>query len=143
MTLNQVMDRVRIIAQNHSMVNYYYFGDPSEFLSQNEIPRHTSVLSALSSAKFLGDRESQTEIQLTISILDWTSGDNVEDIWSDTLQIAHDILASLKDEIANDFLVNDDISLEPFSERMQDRLAGWTMTVGIQFDTPLNTCAIP
>lgn len=143
MTLNKVLDRVKAIAESHNMVNYYFFGDPSEFLSQDETVRHTSVLCTLSSASFNGDRESQTVIGLTLSVMDWASGDNHQDIWSDTLQIAHDLLAALKDETANDFFVDTDISLDPFSERFQDVLVGWTMTVNVTYDSPLNTCAIP
>jgi hypothetical protein len=143
MTLNKVLDRVKLIAESHNMVNYYFFGDPSDFLSQNETVRHTSVLCTLSSARFDGDRESQTVIGLTISVMDWASGDNHQDIWSDTLQIAHDLLAGLKDEYANDFTVDSGIDLEPFSDRFQDVLVGWTMNVSVTFDSPLNTCAIP
>jgi hypothetical protein len=143
MTLNTVLDRIKAVAESHQMVNYYFFGDPSEFLNQNEQVRHTSVLCTLSSASFNGDRESQTSIGLTMSVMDWTTGGNDQDIWSDTLQIAHDILAALKDESVNDFFVDTDISLEPFSDRFQDVLVGWTMTLNIVFDSPLNTCAIP
>jgi hypothetical protein len=139
MTLNKILDKIKAVTESHSMVNYYFFGDPSEFLSQNEIPRHTSVLCSISNAEFIF--ESQTRVSFTISVMDWTAGDNYQDIWSDTLQISHDILAALNND--DELIIEENITLEPFTERFQDRLVGWTMNVRIAIDTPLNTCAIP
>jgi hypothetical protein len=145
MTLNGLINRIRTTATSHALIKYFYFGTADDFLQMNDVPKHVSVLLTLKSAQFVGDRQSQTEVSFSISVMDW-SGIEVTgqaDLWNDTLLIAHDLLASLKDESANDFTILEGITLTPFNEKFTDNLTGWMMELTFTYDTELDRCAIP
>lgn len=145
MTLSAAIQRIRAIATSHGQINYFYFGTPDDYLQMNDTPRHASVLLTLKSARFVGDRQAQTQLDFSLYVMDW-SGLEVtgqEDLWNDTLLIAHDLLASLKDESVNDFTIDEGISLTPFNEKFSDNLTGWMMDISITYDTEYDRCAIP
>jgi hypothetical protein len=145
MTLNAVIQRIKAVATSHGQVNYFFFGTVDDYLQMNDVPKHVSVILTLKSAKFIGDRQSQTQIDFALYVMDW-SGIEVtgqQDLWSDTLLIAHDILASLKDETANDFYLVEGLTLTPFNEKFSDSLTGWMMDLTIGYDSELDRCAIP
>lgn len=145
MTLSGLIKRIQTTATSHGLVEYFYFGTPDDYLQMNDVPKHASVLLTLKSAQFIGDRQSQTEVSFQLSVMDW-SGLEVTgqgDLWNDTLLIAHDIIASLKDESVNDFTISDGITLTPFNEKFSDNLTGWMMDITFTYDTELDRCAIP
>lgn len=145
MTLNGLIKKIQTTATSHALVKYFYFGTPDDYLQMNDVPKHVSILLTLKSAQFIGDRQSQTQVVFSLSVMDW-SGIEVtgqEDLWNDTLLIAHDLLASLKDESVNDFTVDPGIQLTPFNEKFADSLTGWMMDLTFTYDTELDRCAIP
>jgi hypothetical protein len=90
---------------------------------------------------------------LNIVICDVTNVKNYDinlDVYSDTLQMAEDVLAQFKYSVTSadgnyesKYDINLPTTLNPFSESFDDRLTGWTVGVDILVESPLNRCAAP
>ena len=79
-----------------------------------------------------------------------TSYDIQTDLYSDTLQIAEDILAQFKYSVTaaqGDYESKYDITLptniQSFNEAYDDNLVGWNIDLAIVVDSPLNRCIAP
>ena len=75
---------------------------------------------------------------------------NEIDVWSDTLQIAEDILAQFGygvSESSGDYYDKYDIQVPtqmiPFSESFDDFVSGWNLQLNIVVDSPLDRCIAP
>lgn len=75
---------------------------------------------------------------------------NEIDVWSDTLQIAEDILAQFGysvSEETGDFYDKYDIqtptNIIPFSEAYDDFVSGWNLQLSVIVDSPLDRCIAP
>ena len=81
-------------------------------------------------------------------------GDAEQYVLSDTLQIITDIIAILKHgEILygydashgeeERYYIDDDFTIEPFTERFDNSVTGWIVDVGIIVESVLDSCDIP
>jgi hypothetical protein len=79
---------------------------------------------------------------------------NEQQVWNQTLAIATDIIGMLRhssrqslagtDDInAPIYFTQDQFSIEPFQERFDNLLCGWTFTIGIKTMNDFDTCTIP
>jgi|TARA_R100001594_G_scaffold125559_1_gene162632 hypothetical protein len=79
---------------------------------------------------------------------------NEQEIWNQTLEIATDIIGMLRHSSRQSLAGVDDINspvyfttgqytLEPFQERFDNMLCGWTFNVGIEVLNNFDTCTIP
>jgi hypothetical protein len=79
---------------------------------------------------------------------------NEQQVWNQTLTIATDIIGMLRHSSRQSILGTDDInapiyftqdqfSIEPFQERFDNLLCGWTFTIGIKTMNDFDTCTIP
>jgi hypothetical protein len=79
---------------------------------------------------------------------------NEQQVWNQTLTIATDIIGMLRhssrqslagtDDInAPIYFTQDQFSIEPFQERFDNLLCGWTFTIGIKTMNDFDTCTIP
>jgi len=75
---------------------------------------------------------------------------NEIDVWSDTLQIAEDILAQFGygvDDSSGNYYDKYDIitpvNIIPFSESFDDFVSGWNLQLSILVDSPLDRCIAP
>ena len=71
-------------------------------------------------------------------------------IWNDTLMMSEDVLAQFKYSVTTaqgDYYRDYDVILPstmlPFSERFDDLLIGWTTSLQLVIDNPLNRCIAP
>jgi len=71
-------------------------------------------------------------------------------LWSDTFQIAQDVIAQFKysvDASQGNYESKYDIELpvtcNPFSESYDDLLVGWSFNLNVIVDQPLNRCIAP
>jgi hypothetical protein len=93
----------------------------------------------------------QSQIQLT-KLLDTKT--NEQEVWNQTLKIATDFIGMLRHSSRQSLEGVDDINfplyftqgqftLEPFQERFDNLLCGWTFTIGIKVMNDFQTCEIP
>ena len=79
---------------------------------------------------------------------------NEQEVWNQTLEIATDFIGMLRHserqslEGVNDinsplYFTQDQFTIEPFQERFDNLLCGWTFTIGIKVMNDFETCEIP
>jgi len=73
---------------------------------------------------------------------------NEEEVLSDTLQIIGDILSAIRHTDDSDYTdfrhivrIDDNISCEPFTERFDNEVSGWTATISIEVDFDASACS--
>ena len=79
---------------------------------------------------------------------------NEQEVWNQTLEICTDFIGMLRhssrqslegvDDINEPlYFTQDQFSIEPFQERFDNLLCGWTFTIGIKVMNDFQTCTIP
>ena len=79
---------------------------------------------------------------------------NEQQVWNQTLEICTDFIGMLRHssrqslEGVNDineplYFTQDQFTIEPFQERFDNLLCGWTFTIGIKVMNDFSTCQIP
>ena len=79
---------------------------------------------------------------------------NEQQVWNQTLDICTDFIGMLRHssrqslEGVNDinaplYFTQDQFSIEPFQERFDNLLCGWTFTIGVRVMNDFQTCTIP
>jgi len=79
---------------------------------------------------------------------------NEQQVWNQTLEICTDFIGMLRHSTRQSLVGVNDInfplyftenqfSLEPFQERFDNLLCGWTFTIGIKVMNDFDTCTIP
>ena len=82
------------------------------------------------------------------------SKNNEQQVWNQTLEICTDFIGMLRhssrqsQEGVNDinaplYFTQDQFTIEPFQERFDNLLCGWTFTIGIKVMNDFSTCNIP
>lgn len=140
MTLNQILARLRNLATAHEQINTFVFGDVDEFLDgvDNVYP---ACFCAAPSINITG-KEMIYNFRLFFLDRQIQGGDNTEDVYSDQLQTAGDILAQMRYP-KSPWIVPDTASFELFEGNRSDYLAGVAMDVQIKVNYLSDRCVIP
>ena len=97
------------------------------------------------------DWQTQQHIELTKLV---NSKTNEQEVWNQTLEICTDFIGMLRHSKqqslkgTNDinlplYFTEDQFTIEPFSERFDNLLCGWTFTIGIKVMNDFDACTIP
>tara|TARA_R110000744_G_scaffold6117_2_gene21495 strand:+ start:1344 stop:1892 length:549 start_codon:yes stop_codon:yes gene_type:complete len=95
----------------------------------------------------------QTQQQSALTKLVNTKN-NEQEVWNQTLEICTDFIGMLRHserqslQTVNDinqpiYFTQDQFSIEPFQERFDNLLCGWTFTIGVKVMNDFQTCIIP
>jgi hypothetical protein len=95
----------------------------------------------------------QTQQQSVLTKLVNTKN-NEQEVWNQTLEICTDFIGMLRHserqslQTVNDinqpiYFTQDQFSIEPFQERFDNLLCGWTFTIGVKVMNDFQTCIIP
>ena len=79
---------------------------------------------------------------------------NEQQVWNQTLGICTDFIGMLRHSVAQSlegvddinfplYFTEDQFTIEPFQERFDNLLCGWTFTIGIKVMNDFSTCNIP
>lgn len=145
MTLNQIIDHLRAFQENHLQVKYYLFGNNASLDNEKDIDG--VVMWVWVDAQ--GGRISETQFtyNMQVAFLDVLNPDdeNLDDVLSDTLQIAQDLAAWLDrySESALEYSFNRVSSIQPIRERFESDYAGHVITLAIDMPFPYDKCQIP
>ena len=151
-TYNNVINTLKCIGEQHLEIKSTTTGDITDIdLEKNTLfPLYhinpVSVDVSMSQKTF--------NFQLFVMDIVDADGDAEQTVLSDTLQIITDIIAILKHgEILygydashgeeERYFVDDDFSIEPFTERFDNAVTGWIVDVGIIVESELDSCTIP
>ena len=151
-TYNNVINTLKCIGEQHLEIKSTTTGDITDIdLEKNTLfPLYhinpVSVDVSMSQKTF--------NFQLFVMDIVDADGDAEQTVLSDTLQIITDLIAILKHgEILygydashgeeERYFVDDDFSIEPFTERFDNAVTGWIVDVGIIVESELDSCTIP
>ena len=140
-TLNQIITELEAIATAHYQINSFSFGDIWEINSSGGIDYPLMHLN-IDNVEIQG---SMQKFKFNLLFCDIVKGGEVNenDVLSDQLEIAKDVIAQLKHhDYAWDFLGNN-LVLEAFTERLTDSVSGYSLSIDLELPYDSNRCSIP
>ena len=168
-TYNNVIDTLCRLGQYHDQISTVSVGDIFDI--NLEKMEKFPLLHINPTSVQTGDSELIYNFQIFICDLvsekkDWKTfqakeltklldtKNNEQQVWNQTLEICTDIIGMLRHssrqsiEGVNDinaplYFTQDQFSIEPFQERFDNLLCGWTFTIGIKVMNDFSTCIIP
>jgi len=159
--LKYIIDDFRKLASEHKQINSFGVGDLRNliFLTQQKEGKDNTehkaplypLLYVIPQQATRNDSEIYYNFNVIICDIDNVKNNQIEvDLWSDTLEIAEDVLAQFRysvDAAQGDFYSKYDITLPtnitPFNEQYEDLLFGWNLQLQVIVDKPLNRCIAP
>jgi len=141
-SLNQFVSLLNSLASAHEQIKTFGEGDVWEIGASGAIqyplmwavPQPSSTAQKLLNMKFS---------LIFADILD-SDKSNEQDVLSDTMQIALDILAQLNNpDYTDDFILDPNANLTPFTEKFDDDVAGWKADINIKINFLSDRCAVP
>ncbi len=152
-TLNNLYDTIKCVGEGHHQIQAVTTGDIWQIdLSKNTLfpLLHINLINVNASKGQL-----QYNFQLVVAdIVEPNESENEQEVLSDTLSIMTDIISIFRNgetlyfynaehgEEAR-YWTTDDFTLEPFTERFDNTLSGFTLTLPIVIEFPYDTCNIP
>ena len=168
-TYNNVIDTLCRLGQYHKQISTVSVGDIFDI--NLEKMEKMPLLHINPTSVQTGDSELIYNFQLFICDLvsekdDWQTyqaqqltklldpKNNEQQVWNQTLEICTDFIGMLRhitrqsQEGVDDinfplYFTQDQFSIEPFQERFDNLLCGWTFSIGIKVMNDFDTCEIP
>jgi len=140
MTLNELIEQIQKIGDDHKIIATTYNGVAIDLLSDQEVtyPAFTFDISI--------GRISGPSLTWDVNMFFFDrlqqSRENEREVQSDQVQIAQDVLASLRYP-GNGFTVGDNFAVNLFTESTPELLAGCNMTLSIELPAASDRCVIP
>lgn len=142
-TINQLVKEFGIIAEQHKQINSFFFGDFLNALNQSEAVNYPLLCVMLMPGSMTEKTINLTAIITVCDKYIVDSNRSIIEVHSDTLQILRDIDLTLRQERFEDLTLDTQHSTEPFVERSQDVVAGWSMQMTMNIFDNQNWCEIP
>ena len=158
----KIIDDFKKLAAQHKQINSFGTGDITQLIYLTQQKQGVDNTTEYSAPTYplmyvlpqpVQRGEQQKTLTFNIVIADIMNAKNYDietDLFSDTLQIAEDILAQYKYSVTAAQGDYEDIydlqlptTISPFSERYDDILVGWTITLTLVINDPLNRCIAP
>lgn len=141
-TYNNIITKFQEFCANHMQINTFYSGQTWDFQSK------TNVYPALIMVPQPGSmQQGMLVYNWNVFIMDIlnSDGSNTDEILSDIALIFTDLVSTMKDdEDEYDFWLDDEnITLDPFVEKLDDRVAGWMAPISIQVKYSGTSCGLP
>ena len=156
-----IIEDFKLIAENHKQINSFGTGDIENLIyltTQKDGNDNETNASPLYPLLYVipgvvnRDTGSMT-YNLSVLVMDIMSSDDVlleTQLLSDTLQMIDDVLAQFKYSVnpgtglyQHKYDVNTTTSYTPFTERYDDFLVGWTLSIQVIVDVPIDRCGAP
>ena len=152
-TLNNVIDTLKCVGEDHKQIKTVTTGDLFDIdLNKNTLfpLLHINLVNVNA-----GKGQMQYNFQLVVAdLVEPNEAENEQEVLSDTLSIMLDIVAIFKNgeklylyntvhgEEAR-YWTTDDFTLEPFTERFDNAISGFTLNLPIVIEWVYDTCNIP
>lgn len=141
MTLNQVIEKIQDIGNAHQQIKTTFYGSAFDFLSKGSDALYPAFLFDLNNASING---KTLTLSFSLFFMDRMLPEqtNYEDVLSDQLLTAQDIIAQL---CYNDFdfYLQEAVTLNAFTENTPDLLAGWQTDISLDLPYIYNRCEVP
>ena len=146
LTLNQVISQITTLGAAHLQIQSTGVGDFAEWQA---LERAYPLLWVFHETTSIGDRELVYSIRLVCAdrVITGEEGDDTagmeQEVLSDTLLILLDFLAYFQQQHAQSYKVITNASIDPFTERFNDRVAGNSVLIQIRQPFTWDACQIP
>jgi len=140
-SFNNALKLFRDIGEAHMLIHSTTVGDiyDLDLEKATEFPLlHVNPLNVQ-----MNDTTMIMNFQLFICDIVTANNQTEEDVLSDTLLIMTDIVSLLRSETYEGFYTEGDYTLEPFVERFDNSLSGWTVNIPIIVDNDFQSCDLP
>jgi hypothetical protein len=140
MTLNQIVKQITTFGNNHEQINFVYFGDVWERLSNGEVT-YPAMFFTLGDAQIL---TKQIQYNFSIYVMDrmLMEETNETEVLSDMTLIGQDLVAKLRSPEYN-WLASDNMPISFYTESDPDYLAGIKIDFSLTLSSLNDTCQIP
>ena len=140
LTLNQVVKQLTTLGNDHEQINFVYFGDVWERLSNGEVT-YPAMFFTLSGANILA---KNIEYQFSLYFMDriLMEESNETEVLSDTTLIGQDIVAQLRYPKAI-WTLGDNAPITFYTESDPDYLAGVKIDITLQLPYLNDRCQVP
>jgi hypothetical protein len=140
MTLNQIVKQITTFGNNHEQINFVYFGDVWERLSNGEVT-YPALFFTLGDAQIL---TKQIQYNFSIYVMDrmLMEETNETEVLSDMTLIGQDLVAKLRSPEYN-WLASDNMPISFYTESDPDYLAGIKIDFSLTLSSLNDTCQIP
>ena len=139
-TLNEIFNLIETQANAHLQVKQYGKGDVWE-IQPKELDY--LVLWAIEESASVSERTLTYNIRLLAMDRVLPGEENEEEVLSDTLSILLDFVAYFRQLHTEDVSIQTSVSLEPFTERFDDKVTGHSCVLSITQPYNYNKCQIP
>lgn len=141
MTLNQVIKKIEDIGNAHQQVKTTFYGSAFDFLSKGSDALYPAFLFDINNASING---KTLTVSFSFFFMDRMLPEetNYQDVISDQLLVAQDIIAQLSYNDF-DFELQQSVTLNSFMENTPDLLAGWQTDVSLDLPYIYNRCEVP
>lgn len=146
MTLNQVIKRVQDLATAHKQIRSFGKGLIQDFLVDKTTRYPAVFLQDIAGNISLGNHATALSYRLFIVDLVHVSADaktNEQDVQSDMVSIAMDLLAQMNNPQYNDWAISSDNNLQLLVENDGDMHAGVVIDFSVRIMFEQNICVIP
>lgn len=140
-TYNNIINSFKEFSENHKQINTFFSGQDWNFQTQNNIYPAVLIIpdaSSIEQGRFL--------YKFNIFVIDILKSDlsNQDEIYSDMAQIAGDIVSEFEDnEDSYGFTLEDNVTINPVYEQLDDFVGGWIMNISIQVPFNMSDCLLP
>ena len=146
MTLNQVITRVKQLSLGHKQIRTFKKGLVSDFLEDKTTKYPAVFLQDSGGSISLSGHATTLNYRLFVLDLVHVSDetkDNEQDVHSDMVSIAMDILAQMNNGNYDDWRISADNSLQLLAEYDNDMVAGCVFDFSVRIMFEQNICQIP
>jgi len=142
-TYNQIISQLNQIANNHQLINTFGEGDIWEISTSGDI-MYPLMWVTTENAQISKATKSKI-LNFSIYFMDVVKNGeiNEREVLSDQLSIAEDVLAQLNHPNYEWSFADNTSTLEDFTERFTDSVAGWKATISLKLPYSSNRCVMP
>lgn len=142
LSLNQIVQKLQDLQENHGQLNDFYFGDPYEIGASS--PVTYPLMAAVLNPGTLSKRTQSMKLLLIFADLVNKNEDNETEVLSDTQLVAMDIYAQLWEYLdENGISLSPDATFSSFTESWDDEVSGWQLEITIDQFYSRDTCQVP
>jgi hypothetical protein len=147
MTLNNVISRIKQIALSHKQVRNWKYGLVSDFLNDHTT-KYPSVFLQDNGGKISTTNGQATTLSFRMFIMDLVhvsedTKDNEQDVHSDVISIAMDLITQMNMGDYQDWALSDDNNLTLVVEEQGDMFAGCIIDFSLRIMFKQDRCQIP
>lgn len=146
MTLNQIVNRIKTIALAHHQVRSFYFGKPTDFLTDKKTIYAGCFLQDTTGDVSPANKSFSFSFKMFLLDLVNVSENTKEnelDVFSDMLEIAKDIIAEMDSNTYYDWIISGSNPVTLVFEAFEDMVGGATIDFSVRTMYEKDVCAVP